>query len=65
MDNKQIKDLAYIGELLMFQLLAVFVNLLLLNDKFLDNPELPPGIQALVRDRGIRKGKKSELQIMV
>ena len=38
---------------------------LLLNNKLLDNPELPPGIQALIRDKGIRKGKKSELRIVV
>ena len=65
MDNKRIKDLTHIGELPIFQLLAVFVNPSLSDNKLLNNPKLPPGIQALVRDKGIRRGKKSELRIVV
>ena len=41
------------------------MNPLLLNNELLNNPELPPSIWALVQDRSIRKGKKSEFQIMV
>ena len=65
MDNKRIKDFTHIGKLPIFQLLAVFVNLLLSDNKLLNNLKLPSGIQALVRDRGICRGKKSELRIMV
>ena len=61
MDNKRIKDLTHIGELPIFQLLAAFMDLSLLDNKLLNDPKLPPGIQALVRDKDIRKGKKSEL----
>ena len=48
----------------MFQLLTAFIDPSLSDNKLLNNSKLPPGIQALVRDRGIRKGKKSELRIM-
>ena len=65
MDNKRIKNLAHIGELPIFQLLAAFVDPSLSDNELLDDPELPPGIQALVRDKGIRRGKKSELWIVV
>ena len=41
------------------------MDLLLSYNKLLNNPELLLGIQALVRDKGIRRGKKSELRIMV